>query len=72
VSSVVVNVQVVVAPLLGFCVAGKRPSNVYLIAVPFPLSGVALASGVTQSAGDPGTVVYGSALALVAGLCYGT
>ncbi|GAF50300.1 DMT family transporter [Rhodococcus wratislaviensis] len=71
VSSVLVNIQVVVAPLLALCVTGKRPSKAYVVAVPFLLSGVALTSGIAQPAADLGTIVFGSALALVAGICYG-
>ncbi|MEN0135822.1 MAG: DMT family transporter [Rhodococcus sp. (in: high G+C Gram-positive bacteria)] len=71
VSSVLVNVQVVVAPLLGLCITGTRPSKAYVVAVPFLLSGVALTSGIAQPTGDLGTIVHGSALALIAGLCYG-
>ncbi|MFD9667614.1 DMT family transporter [Rhodococcus sp. NPDC059968] len=71
VSSVLVNIQVVVAPLLGLCITGKRPSKAYVVAVPFLLSGVALTSGIAQPTADLHTIVYGSVLALVAGICYG-
>ncbi|MFC9839488.1 DMT family transporter [Rhodococcus sp. NPDC127530] len=71
VSSVLVNIQVVVAPLLGLCITGTRPSKAYVAAVPFLLAGVALTSGIAQPTADLHTILYGSVLALVAGVCYG-
>ena len=45
VSTVVVNVQVVILPLLAFLVLGERVRRTFVLAVPVMLVGVALAGG---------------------------
>ena len=72
VSTVVVNVQVVILPLLAFLVLGERVRRTFVLAVPVMLVGVALAGGLV---GDPTAVsgpapVRGTVTALVAAAAY--
>ncbi|WP_328307696.1 DMT family transporter [Actinomycetospora sp. NBC_00405] len=72
VSTVLVNVQVVILPLLAFLVLGERVRRTFVLAVPVMLVGVALAGGLI---GDPEAVtgvapVRGTVTALVAAAAY--
>ena len=72
VSTVLVNVQVVILPLLAFLVLGERVRRTFVLAVPVMLAGVALAGGLV---GDPEAVtgvapVRGTVTALVAAAAY--
>ena len=71
VSTVLVNAQVVILPLLAFLVLGERIRVSFLLTVPVLLGGVALAGGLVDS--DPGTApdpVLGTVLALLAAFAY--
>jgi len=72
VSTVLVNVQVVILPLLAFLVLGERVRRTFVLAVPVMLVGVALAGGLV---GDPDAVtgpapVRGTVTALIAAAAY--
>ena len=72
VSTVLVNVQVVILPLLAFLVLGERVRRTFVLAVPVMLVGVALAGGLI---GDPEAVtgvapVRGTVTALIAAAAY--
>lgn len=72
VSTVVVNVQVVILPLLAFLVLGERVRRTFVLAVPVMLAGVALAGGLV---GDADAVVgaapvRGTVTALIAAVAY--
>ncbi|WP_243417941.1 DMT family transporter [Actinomycetospora cinnamomea] len=72
VSTVLVNVQVVILPLLAFLVLGERVRRTFVLAVPVMLVGVALAGGLV---GDPEAVsgpapVRGTVTALIAAAAY--
>ena len=71
VSTVLVNSQVVILPLLAFLALGERVRLSFLIAVPVMLVGVALAGGLVDS--DPASAVapvLGTVLALLAAFAY--
>jgi drug/metabolite transporter (DMT)-like permease len=70
VSTVLVNVQVVILPLLAFLVLGERVRGSFLVAVPVMLGGVALASGLAGGAGDAADPLTGTVLALLAAFAY--
>lgn len=66
ISTVLVNVQVVVVPLLAR-LTGERIGRRFLLIAPIALTGVVLASGMTA----PGEhTVRGTICALIAGICY--
>src|SRR3954454_3288671 len=72
VSTVLVNVQVVILPLLAFLVLGERVRRGFVLAVPVMLAGVALAGGLV---GGEGAVsgpapVRGTVTALTAAAAY--
>ena len=71
VSTVLVNSQVVILPLLAFLALGERVRLSFLLAVPVMLAGVALAGGLVDS--DPASAVapvLGTVLALLAAVAY--
>lgn len=71
VSTVLVNAQVVILPLLAFLVLGERIRLSFLLTVPVMLLGVALAGGLVDS--DPAAApdpVLGTVLALLAAVAY--
>ncbi|MEJ2870137.1 DMT family transporter [Actinomycetospora sp. OC33-EN08] len=70
VSTVLVNVQVVILPLLAFLVLGERVRPSFLLAVPVMLGGVALAGGLADGGGDAADPVLGTVLALLAAVAY--
>lgn len=71
VSTVLVNVQVVILPVLAFVVLGERVRRSFVLSVPVMLAGVALAGGLvggTAASGpDP---VRGTVTALLAAVAY--
>ncbi|MFE7423142.1 DMT family transporter [Rhodococcus sp. NPDC057529] len=71
ISTVVVNVQVVVVPLLAWIFFREKVPVRFLVAVPFLFSGVALAGGVLGGGGEGNQLVAGTLLALGAGVSYG-
>lgn len=70
ISTVLVNVQVVILPLLAFLVLGERVRPSFLVAVPVMLGGVALAGGLAGGAGAASDPVTGTLLALLAAFAY--
>ncbi|AUM16800.1 DMT family transporter [Rhodococcus ruber] len=72
IATVVVNVQVVVVPLLAWLVFRERVPVRFVLAVPFLFAGVALAGGALFGGGETDRSMWGTLLALAAGLAYGT
>ncbi|MEJ2859796.1 DMT family transporter [Actinomycetospora flava] len=72
VSTVVVNAQVVILPLLAFLVLGERVRRTFVLAVPVMLVGVALAGGLAggSDAVSAPAPVRGTVTALVAAVAY--
>ncbi|MDD7932498.1 DMT family transporter [Actinomycetospora straminea] len=72
VSTVVVNAQVVILPLLAFLVLGERVRRTFVLAVPVMLVGVALAGGLVggSEAMVGSAPVRGTVTALVAAVAY--
>lgn len=71
VSTVLVNVQVVILPLLAFLVLGERVRRTFVLAVPVMLGGVALAGGLVGSGASSGPdPVRGTVTALLAAVAY--
>jgi drug/metabolite transporter (DMT)-like permease len=70
VSTVLVNVQVVILPLLAFLVLGERVRPSFLLAVPVMLGGVALAGGLADGGAGAAHPVLGTVLALLAACAY--
>ncbi len=70
VSTVLVNVQVVILPLLAFLVIGERVRPSFLVAVPVMLAGVALAGGLADGGAGAADPVLGTVLALLAACAY--
>lgn len=69
-TTVLVNVQVVVVPLIAFLIDRERPSRRVLFALPMMIFGLAAASGVGQRGSTGPEPVAGAAHAIVAGICY--
>ncbi|MDH6679059.1 drug/metabolite transporter (DMT)-like permease [Rhodococcus sp. LBL1] len=70
ISTVLVNVQVVVVPLLSFLVLGTRVPTRFVLAVPVLFAGVALASGAAGGVSAGPDLYWGSFLALLSGVAY--
>ena len=71
VSTVLVNVQVVVLPLLAFLVLGERVRRSFVLLVPVMLVGIALAGGLADGGGVTGSApVRGTVTALLAAVAY--
>ncbi|GAA4913947.1 threonine/homoserine efflux transporter RhtA [Actinomycetospora succinea] len=72
VSTVVVNAQVVILPLLAFLVLGERVRRTFVLAVPVMLVGVALAGGLVggSDAVSAPAPVRGTITALIAAVAY--
>ena len=68
-STVLVNTQVVVVPLLAWAVDGERVSRRFLLALPAVVLGVVLTGGVIGHA-QHGDTVRGTVHAIAAALCY--
>ena len=71
ISTVVVNVQVIVVPLLAWIVFRARVPLRFVVAVPFLFAGVALAGGILGGSGEGDQLFLGTLLSLAAGLAYG-
>ena len=73
ISTVLINVQVIVLPALAWTINRDQPPRPFLIAVPVMLIGVALVGGIgTASAGLGSHVASGTLLGVLAGIGYGT
>jgi drug/metabolite transporter (DMT)-like permease len=69
-STVLVNLQVVMLPLLGWAVEGERPSGRFLTCLPAMVLGVVLTAGVLGHAQPGAASVWGAVHAVLAALCY--
>ena len=70
VSTVLVNVQVVILPLLAFLVLGERVRRTFVLAVPVMLVGVALAGGLVGEGVSGPNPLRGTVTALMAACAY--
>ncbi|GAA1559536.1 hypothetical protein GCM10009691_36950 [Brevibacterium picturae] len=71
VSTVLVNVQIIVLPLLALIVDRERVSRRFLITLPLMLIGVGLVGGILSVAEVGNRVVLGTVFGLIAGIGYG-
>ena len=71
ISTVLVNVQVVVLPLLAFVVDRERVTSRFLLALPLMLLGISLVGGLWETAALGGRAVTGTVLGMIAGIGYG-
>jgi drug/metabolite transporter (DMT)-like permease len=69
-STVLVNVQVVLVPLLALLVDGERPTRRYVAALPVLIVGVVLTAGVFDGGGTGPDPVRGAVHAVLAAVCY--
>ncbi|ETK30664.1 DMT family transporter [Microbispora sp. ATCC PTA-5024] len=69
-STVLVNVQVVIVPLLALLVDREALPRRFLVSVPFLLVGVVLAGGVFEKGGGGNDPLLGTVHAILAALCY--
>lgn len=73
ISTVLINVQVIVLPALAFAFDHDRPPRRFMLAVPIMIAGIALVGGVGTSASRLGPhASTGAVLGVVAGIGYGT
>lgn len=70
ISTVLVNVQVVVVPLLSFLVFGTRIPARFVVAVPVLFAGIALTAGIGSGATAGSNLLWGVLLALLSGVAY--
>jgi drug/metabolite transporter (DMT)-like permease len=70
VSTVLINVQVFVLPLLGFLVDNERPSRRFVLACPVMVTGIVLISGVLEDTGAASDVLRGTVFGISAGIAY--
>nr|WP_237727088.1 DMT family transporter [Rhodococcus jostii] len=70
ISTVVVNIQVVIVPALAWVVFRARVPVRFVIAVPFLFAGIALVSGIFGGGEGGGDAVAGTVLALTSGVAY--
>ena len=70
ISTVLINVQIVVFPLLAWTISRQRPSGRFLATVPVMLLGVVLAAGVLQAGQVAGDPMLGFLLGSSAGVAY--
>jgi drug/metabolite transporter (DMT)-like permease len=71
ISTVVVNIQVIVVPILAWLVFRETVPLRFVVAVPFLFGGVALAGGLLGGSGSGDQLLLGTALSLAAGGAYG-
>ncbi|MFE9574914.1 DMT family transporter [Nocardia sp. NPDC006044] len=69
-TTVLVNVQVVVVPLIAFLIDRERPSRRVFFALPIMICGLTAASGVLQQGSTGPEPRTGAAHAIMAGICY--
>ncbi|WP_305093589.1 DMT family transporter [Prescottella sp. R16] len=70
ISTVLVNIQVVVVPLLAFLVFGTRIPRRFLGVVPVLFAGIALTGGIGSGAAAGPNLLWGTVLALLSGVAY--
>ncbi|AHH99213.1 hypothetical protein GCM10010174_49730 [Kutzneria viridogrisea] len=71
VSTVLINVQVVVLPLLAWIVEREVPSRRFALACPAMLVGIVLVSGALEKHADTSNAVRGTLFGVLAGTAYG-
>jgi drug/metabolite transporter (DMT)-like permease len=71
ISTVLINVQVIVLPLLALAVDRERIAVRFVWALPLILVGISLVGGLWDTTGPGGQAVTGTLLGLLAGLGYG-
>lgn len=72
ISTVLINVQVIVLPALAWAFDRDRPSRRFMLAVPLMAIGIALVGGIGSTGSTGGSkVVTGTALGVLAGVGYG-
>ncbi|MFI7003289.1 DMT family transporter [Nocardia sp. NPDC050175] len=69
-TTVLVNVQVVVVPLLALLIDREKPSRRVIFALPIMIVGLTAASGVFQQGSTGPAPVAGAVHAIAAGICY--
>jgi drug/metabolite transporter (DMT)-like permease len=69
-STVLVNVQVVLVPLLALLIDRERPTRRYVAALPVLMAGVVLTAGVVDGGGTGPEPVRGAVHAVLAAVCY--
>ena len=69
-STVLVNAQVVIVPLLAYLIDGERPGRVFLATVPVMAAGIVLTGGVFETGAAGSEPVWGTIHAVLAALCY--
>ncbi|MGC3021875.1 DMT family transporter [Brevibacterium sp. FAM 24630] len=72
ISTVLINVQVIVLPLLALAVDREPITTQFLVALPLMLLGISLVGGLWDTATLGGNAVTGTVLGLLAGVGYGT
>lgn len=72
ISTVLINVQVIVLPLLALVVDREPITMRFLVALPLMLPGISLVGGLWDTATLGGNAVTGTLLGLLAGVGYGT
>lgn len=70
ISTVLVNVQVVVVPLLSFLFLGTRIPARFVATIPVLFAGIALTAGVADDASTSPNLLWGTLLALLSGVAY--
>ncbi|MCD0443650.1 DMT family transporter [Glycomyces sp. A-F 0318] len=71
ISTVLVNVQVIVLPLLAFLIDGERISAHFLAALPLMLIGISFVGGLWEATASSPQILTGTALGVLAGTGYG-
>lgn len=71
VSTVLINVQVIVLPLLALIIDREPITKHFLVALPLMLLGISLVGGLWDTATPNGNAITGTLLGLLAGLGYG-
>lgn len=71
ISTVLINVQVIVLPLLAFVVDRERIARRFLLALPLMLLGITLVGGIWNQTAHREQAVTGTLLGLLAGIGYG-
>ncbi|MFF0457658.1 DMT family transporter [Nocardia africana] len=69
-STVLVNVQVIVVPMIAYLVDREKPGRIMIFALPLMMCGVAAAGGVLEHHTAGSATLRGAAHAIAAGVCY--